>query len=354
MKTRIRKAVFKMSGYTPGEQPSDSAVIKLNTNENPYPPSSRVAATLAKMNAEALRLYPDPVCRRLREILADLHNCLPEQVFCANGSDEILALATRAFVEDRGKIGCFEPSYSLYPVLAKIRGVACELLELGSDFAWRMPREFSCSLFFLTNPNAPTGLLFDKKRIRAFCRRFKGVVALDEAYVDFASADCMDIALEMPNVLALRTLSKSYSLAGLRFGYAVGAAPLIEALYKIKDSYNVNRLTQELAVAALLDQAHMRRNVRRILSTRRRLAVALGRLGFFVHPSEANFLWVRPPAGIDAAALYQDLRSHKIFVRHFPGPRTGGYLRITIGDDRQTDSLLRIFSIIFKEKNNEN
>lgn len=349
MSALIRRAVRRMAGYTPGEQPSDPAVVKLNTNENPYPPSPRVAQALARLAPESLRLYPDPVCRRLREIIARLHRCRPSQVFCANGSDEILALATRAFVEDQGRLGYFEPSYSLYPVLAQIRDVPGVPVELGPGFAWRMPRRLSCSLFFLTNPNAPTGRLFEKARVRAFCRRFRGVVVLDEAYVDFARDHSLALALELPNVLVMRTLSKSYSLAGLRFGYAIGSEPLIATLYKIKDSYNVDRLTQELAAAALLDQAHLRRNIRRILATRRRLTGALQRLGFFVHPSDANFLWVRPPAGVGAAALYQALRHRRILVRHFNGPRTAGHVRITIGTDRQADALLAALTAILRE-----
>ena len=342
-----------MAGYQPGEQPSGSGVIKLNTNENPYPPSPRVAEALAALAVESLKLYPDPVCRRLREIIAKLHKCVPEQVFCANGSDEALALATRAFVEDNGAVGFFEPSYSLYPVLTQIRGAKQQPVALGSNFKWQMPKLPECSLFFLANPNAPTGELFDKKNVKSFCRRFQGVVILDEAYVDFSKETCMDIAIELPNVLAVRTLSKAYSLAGLRFGYAVGAAPIIEALYKIKDSYNVSRFTQEAAAAALLDQAWLRRNVRRIKATRSRMAKALQTLGFHVHPSETNFLWTRPPSGgISAASLYKALRQRKILVRHFEGPRTSDYLRITVGSDSQVDAFLAsLKNTLWKEKN---
>ncbi len=348
MKSFIRKSVRAMTGYTPGEQTADPSVIKLNTNENPYPPSPAVRAVLAACALDALRRYPDPVSRSLRQAIADLHGCGPERVFAGNGSDEILALATRAFVEDAGSIGYFHPSYSLYPVLAAMRDVRTRPVELGGNFEWRMPTGYRSSLFFLANPNAPTGRLYPKAAVKAFCRGFPGVVVLDEAYVDFAGEDCLDLALALKNVLVLRTLSKAYSLAGLRLGYAVGAAPLIAALFKIKDSYNLGRLAQEVGRAALRDQKWMRANVRRVCRTRRRLAAELERQGFEVFPSAANFLWVRPPR-LPAPTLYRRLAAKKILVRHFAGLRTGAYLRITVGTDSQADALLAVLGGLAEE-----
>lgn len=328
-----------MTGYVPGEQTADLQVVKLNTNENPYPPSPRIWDILAGLDLDMLRRYPDPVSGSLRRTIADLHGCAPEQVFAGNGSDEILALCTRAFVEDTGQIGYFDPSYSLYPVLAAIRDVAVCPVALGEHFEWRMPEDYACSLFFLTNPNAPTGMLYPADTVRAFCRRFRGIILIDEAYVDFSSAHGMNLALEFDHVLVLRTLSKAYSLAGLRMGYAVGAAPLIAALFKIKDSYNLDRLTQEVALAALQDQGTMRANVERVKRTRGRMASELERLGFAVCPSEANFLWVKPPR-VPAPTLYRRLCEQRILVRCFSGPRVGDYLRITVGTDSQVDVLL--------------
>jgi len=339
MSAYIKKSVLAMQGYTPGEQPTDSRVIKLNTNENPYPPSPAVREALQNLNAETLRLYPDPVSLVLRRKIADLHGGTPDNVFVGNGSDETLALCSRAFVEDDGAIGYFEPSYSLYPVLARIRAVTASPVALGPDFEWSMPKNYRASLFFMTTPNAPTGIQYPKAEIRAFCARFPGVVVLDEAYVDFAREHCMDLALECNNVLVLRTLSKSYALAGLRLGYIVGAAPLIEALFKIKDSYNIDRITQAAALAALSDQAYMRAMVERIQGTRRRTVAELERMGFRVFPSETNFLWVKPPR-ISAADLYRRLRERNILVRYFPGGRTQDYLRITIGTDEQMQALM--------------
>lgn len=347
MSKYIKKSVLAMQGYTPGEQPTDPQVIKLNTNESPYPPSPAVRKALQNLKVETLRLYPDPVSLALRRKIAELHSSAPENVFIGNGSDETLALCSRAFVEDDGAIGYFEPSYSLYPVLAQIRAVTARPVALGPDFAWAMPTDYQASLFFMTTPNAPTGIQYPKAVIREFCARFPGVVVLDEAYVDFASEHCMDLALEFDNVLVMRTLSKSYALAGLRLGYVVGTAPLIEALFKIKDSYNVDRLTQAVALAALSDQAHMQALVERIKTTRRQTIAELERMGFRVFPSETNFLWVKPPR-ISAADLYLRLREQNILVRFFTGRRTQDYLRITIGTDEQMQALVNAARVLVK------
>jgi histidinol-phosphate aminotransferase len=335
----IRKSVRDLCAYTPGEQPKRAGLVKLNTNENPYPPSPQVKAVLSRLDPDVLRLYPDPVSSLLRQVIADLHGVKREQVFVGNGSDEILALCTRAFVEDDGAIGYFEPSYSLYPVLASIRnvtGIACALTD---RLEWPVVEPTPASLFFLANPNAPTSMLFPKARVKAFCESFPGVVLIDEAYVDFACENCIDLARTHANVLVMRTLSKSYSLAGLRLGYTVGPVALIEALFKIKDSYNVDRLSQEVAVAALTDQAYMQRNTGRIKTTRERLARLLAERGFNVCPSETNFLWVRPSRRA-AQDIFETLKARDVLVRYFPGVRTGEYLRITVGSDEEVDCLL--------------
>ncbi|MBP7275317.1 MAG: aminotransferase class I/II-fold pyridoxal phosphate-dependent enzyme, partial [Kiritimatiellae bacterium] len=249
----IRESVLRMKGYTPGEQPADPGIVKLNTNENPYPPSPAVGDALRRLDPAALGRYPDPVCRRLRKRIASMHGLTPERIFVGNGSDEVLALCVRAFVRrPGGTVGSFEPSYSLYPVLAAIEDVPWEASPLGPEYEWQPPRN-APGVFFLTHPNAPTGMVYPRERIEEFCRAFPGVVVVDEAYVDFADAHLMDLIHTHPNVLVARTLSKSYSLAGLRVGYLAGAEDLIAALYKIKDSYNVDRLAQEIAYVALGD-----------------------------------------------------------------------------------------------------
>ncbi len=339
MKTFIRKAVRELNAYSPGEQPQEPGLVKLNTNENAYPPSPKIKEAIQDAT-EKLRLYPDPVCSELRGELAKLHGCTSDQIFVGNGSDEVLALCVRAFVEKKGTVGYFEPSYSLYPVLAAIQESDTRPVRLNPDFSWTMPADYSASLFFLANPNAPTSILYPKSVVRDFCKSFPGVVLIDEAYVDFSSDHCMDLALSLGNVLVARSLSKSFSLAGLRLGYVVGSQDLIDAFYKIKDSYNVDRLAQQIALAAVRDISHMRRNVDRIKQTRGRIAAELEKRGFRVFPSETNFLWVKPPK-LSASRMFSDLRGKKILVRHFPGELTGDYLRITVGTDEQMNQFLQ-------------
>jgi len=339
--SRIRASVRELHAYVPGEQPGgERKFIKLNTNENPYPPSPKVGEALRDLSAERLRLYPPPAADALRQRIARLHDCGTENVFAGNGSDEVLALCTRAFVENDGCIGYFEPSYSLYPVLAAIRDVRNMPVALGPDFTWRTPPATGSGLFFLTNPNAPTGMVFPQAGIEAFCATYKGVVLIDEAYVDFAADDCMALALRYDNVLVSRTLSKSYSLAGLRVGYCVGSPVLIEALAKLKDSYNLDTVAQTLASAALDDVAYMRRNVDLIKTQRHRLGQALAELGFTVYPSETNFIWTKPPDAIAADAYVARLRDRGILIRYFPEGDLGRYVRITIGTPEEMTALI--------------
>ncbi len=342
MKKLIRPSVAGLTAYTPGEQPRVAGLVKLNTNENPYPPSPAVAQVLRDFAAESLRLYPDPMCNALRGRIAELAGCAREQVFVGNGSDEVLRLAMRAFTQPGGTVAAFEPTYSLYPVLAAADELKYRTVPLPEDFSWVMPpADLDAGLFCLANPNAPTGVFYPLESIRAFCRAFAGVVLIDEAYVDFAGGrDCLELAKTLPNVLVCRTLSKSYSLAGLRLGWAIGSPELIGALYKLKDSYNVDGLAQAVALAALGDVGWMQTNARRIVATRERVAAGLAERGFRVTPSAANFLWVLPPAGMPAADLFAQLREKKFLVRYFPGPRTGDFLRITVGSDEQMDALL--------------
>lgn len=339
MSSRIRASVQALHPYVPGEQPKGPGVVKLNTNENPHGPSPRVGEVLRAFDHLQARLYPDPVCSALREAAARLHGVTPDMVFFGNGSDEVLALCTRAFVEDDGVVSYFEPSYSLYPVLCDIADVRHAPVPLTDDYRWAMPADHRSNLFLLTNPNAPTSLGFDPADIRRFAAGYAGVVVVDEAYADFAGRDCLALARELPNVIISRTFSKAYGLAHLRLGYAVGPAPLIEALYKIKDSYNVNGLTQAAGLAALLDQEYLRATVARILATRARVTAALEGRGWHVLPSETNFLFAEPPGG-DAARIFQGLKDRRIFVRYFPGPRTGRRLRVTIGTDAEMDAFL--------------
>ena len=330
---RIARHVRKLEEYVPGEQPRAKSVVKLNTNENPYPPSPKCRAAIRAFDCARLRRYPDPNCSELCAEIARLNGTTPERVFIGNGSDEILALAAKCFVEDDESIGSLDPSYSLYKTLAAIRNVKWTGLDVTA----------STSLFLLTNPNAPTGEFREPSEIAAFAKKFRGVVIVDEAYGDFARANCMSLATAEANrnLIAMRTFSKSYSLAGLRVGYCVGPRDLIRAMYKVKDSYNVDALAQTVALAAIRDQDWMRKNAAKVIRSRTRLSAALEKRGWDVLPSEANFVFARPPAPAKAADIFARLRERNIFVRYFPGPKTGDRLRVTVGTEPEMKTLLK-------------
>ena len=381
---RIARHVQKLEEYVPGEQPKSKNVVKLNTNENPYPPSPKCAEVLKKFDLDKLRRYCDPDCTELRAALAKLNKTTPDRVFIGNGSDEVLSIAAKCFVENDEKIGSLDPSYSLYKTLAAIRDVEW----VGRDSAGRSSspsssRQASCSrkpsksspsrttsldkvsLFLLTNPNAPTGEFREPADIAAFAATFKGVVIVDEAYADFARANCMALATAEgnKNLIVMRTFSKSYSLAGLRVGYCVGPADLIRAMYKVKDSYNVDAIAQAVALAAVKDQKWMKANAKKVIATRQAFTAELEKRGWDVIPSESNFVFAKPPEhdtqrvhgtqrGRDtpvaseqkapaASRIFAALRAKNIFVRYFKYPNTRERLRITIGTPEQMSKLLK-------------
>jgi len=372
-KKLIRPLVHALHAYVPGEQPKVKGLIKLNTNENPYPPSPKVlAATRAAVDGR-LRLYPNPTAQALREKLAALHGCGPENIIVGNGSDELLALAVRAFVEPAGKfvpvqldpshlpdsylvrkddskcrVQYFWPSYSLYPVLAETHGAETNAVPLKADFSLPSVAElkrgkqwdFRAALTFVTTPNAPSGRGFSTAELDALCAAMKGVTVLDEAYVDFAPETALALALKHPHVLISRTFSKAYSLCFQRVGYFVGHPELIAALDKVRDSYNVNGLGQVAALATLGDLGYYRRNFKRIIATRERLRRELTGLGFEVLPSATNFLLCRPP-GLPAKQWLEELRARKIIVRWFSAPEVNAFIRVTVGTDAEADALLK-------------
>lgn len=359
--SRIRPLVRALRAYVPGEQPKIKGLIKLNTNENAYPPSPRVLKTLRAAVDARLRLYPNPSAERLRAALARRHRCKPEQILVGNGSDECLALAVRAFVEPavcangkgegvdpRTLVQYLTPSYSLYPVLADAHGAVRRPVSLRPDFGLPSAGELErggvwrpdAALTFITTPNAPSGRGYAVGELDAMCGALQGVVVLDEAYVDFAAGNALSLALSHPHVLVARTFSKAYSLCFLRVGYLVGHPELIAALDKIRDSYNVNGLAQIAAVAALGDRAYYRRTFRRIVATRGWLTRELARLGFEALPSETNFVFARPPK-FAAEEWLARLRRRRILVRWFDSPEVSDYLRITIGTERDMKVLVR-------------
>jgi histidinol-phosphate aminotransferase len=365
----IRPLVRALQPYVPGEQPKVKGLIKLNTNENPYPPSPKVLAAVRAAVDGRLRLYPNPTAQLLREKLARLHRCKPENIILGNGSDELLALAVRAFVEparsvtrsqvSKATVQYLHPSYSLYPVLAEIHGAKANAVPLQPDFGLpglvelRRARrwDFGAALTFVTTPNAPSGRGYTTRELDALCRAQKGIVVLDEAYVDFAREHAMCLALKHPHVLVARTFSKAYSLCFQRVGYLVGHPTLIGALDKIRDSYNVNGLGQVAALATLDDLPRYRANFRQIIATRERLGRELAALGFQVFPSRANFILVRPPA-FPAQSWLERLRARKVLVRWFNQPTVRQYLRITIGTPEEAAALLKAAKAILRVNRN--
>ena len=351
----IRPLVETLMPYSPGEQPRMKGLIKLNTNENPYPPSPRVLRAVTDATDGRLRLYPNPTAQPLREKLARLHRCRPENIIVGNGSDELLAMAVRCFVEpaqhwtrpSRALVQFFTPSYSLYPVLADIHGAKVNPVPLNPDFTLPSLRElkrgkqwdFNAALTFVTTPNAPSGRGYPTAQLAQLCRIQKKVVVLDEAYVDFADENALSLALRLPNVLVGRTFSKAFSLCFQRVGYFVGHPVLIGALQKIRDSYNVNGLGQIAALATLNDLPYYRANFHRIIATRQQLARDLAALSFEVLPSQTNFLLARPPR-FPAEHWLEKLRRRKILVRWFNQPTIRDYLRITIGSSAETEALV--------------
>ncbi len=352
----VRPLVRALRPYVPGEQPKIHGLIKLNTNENPYPPSPKVlAATKAAVDGR-LRLYPNPTAQPLREKLARWHRCAPENIIIGNGSDELLAMAVRGFVEpvlgtnrsSRTIVQFFVPSYSLYPVLADIHGAQNNWVPLNSDFTLPAVSElkrskqwdFRAALTFVTTPNAPSGRGYPTQELEHLCRAQRGVLVLDETYADFARENALSLALKYPHVLVARTFSKAYSLCFQRVGYFIGHPDLIGALQKIRDSYNVNGLGQIAALATLADLPYYRANFRKIIATREKLSRELSRLGFQVFPSQTNFILARPPQH-SAREWLQKLRDRKILVRWFDDALVRDYLRITVGTPREAEALLR-------------
>ncbi len=348
LKSLVKPSVQALHAYVPGEQPRDPGLLKLNTNENPYPPSPDVFAALASVTADDLRRYPHPSAAPLRQAIASLHGLAPENVFIGNGSDEVLALFTRAYAPHGGTLGYMSPSYSLYPILGAIAELDCKPYPLNPDFTWTVPDTLDVDLFFLTQPNAPTSLALSPDDIRAAAHRCRGVFLVDEAYVDFAEESALPLLAECPNLMISRSFSKSHSLAGLRVGYALGAAPLIGALDKIKDSYNLDHLAQRIALAAVNDQSTLVSNTTAVRGTRAAAKKQLEARGFDVLDSQTNFLFAEVPPGQNAAGLHEALRAHHVYIRHFPGPQTGNHLRITIGTDDQMDRFFEVLDRLLR------
>jgi histidinol-phosphate aminotransferase len=347
--------VHRLVPYVPGEQPALAKPVKLNTNENPYPPSPRVLdAIRAELgeHAESLRRYPDPVAKRLRATVAAHHGLRADQVFVGNGSDEVLAHAFQALLKHDLPILFPDISYSFYPTYARLYDVQYRTVPLDAAFAIRIEdyAQPNGGVIF-PNPNAPTGHALPLAQIeKLVAANANSVVIVDEAYVDFGAESAIALIDRYPNLLVVHTTSKSRSLAGMRVGFAFGHADLIDALNRVKDSFNsypLDRLAQAAAVAAYEDVEWLRGTRERVMASRARLAASLAELGFEVVPSAANFVFARHPAH-DAAAISAKLREQEIFVRHFNAPRIDQHLRITIGTDDECDTLVAALRNIVK------
>ncbi len=330
-----------MEGYVPGEQPQDAGFIKLNTNENPYPPSPLVRRAILSEAGDALRLYPDPDATRLRRQAAATYGFDLSQVIAGNGSDDLLAMIARAFVGEGGTLCCPTPTYTLYDTLVRIQGGRIAGVPYPDDYA--LPAGLArrgSPVTIVANPNSPSGTAVPVADLDALARRVAGVLVVDEAYADFAGETALSLARERENVIVLRTFSKSFSLAGMRIGLGFAHPRIIAGLNKVKDSYNLCRLSIAAGEAALKDIGWMKANAERIRRTRSDLLAALPPLGFLPFPSQSNFALARRTDGASARPVYEALKARKILVRYFDTPRLGDSLRITVGTDAEVAALL--------------
>ncbi|HEX8340985.1 MAG TPA: histidinol-phosphate transaminase [Tepidisphaeraceae bacterium] len=348
----VRANVRALHGYTPGEQPAiGERVVKLNTNENPFPPSAKVMQAIREIEPEALRRYPNPTADAFRDAAARVLGVKRDNILAGNGSDDVLTVVTRTCLPPGGTLAFPSPTYSLYPVLAAIEDARSA--AVAWEPGWRLPTEAllatGADAIYLANPNAPSGTFVPPAAVAALARAFDGVLLIDEAYVDFADDNCLALVADHPNVVISRTLSKAYALAGLRFGYAVAQEPLIAQMMKVKDSYNCDAIAAAAAAAAIDDQDYARMTWANVRGERTRVAEELTKLGFDVLPSSANFLLAKVPG--DARSLYTDLKDMGILIRYFDAPGLREYVRVTIGTGQENNALLGgVRSLLTKEK----
>lgn len=342
--------VSQLKPYVAGEQPKIANLIKLNTNENPYGPSPKALAAIRDAADDRLKLYPDPASTALRESIARLHGVAVEEVFVGNGSDEVLAHVFNGLLKHDKPLLYPDISYSFYPTYSLLYGIDAVEVPLREDFSIDFSDyDRDCGAIIFPNPNAPTGIAVTRDAIeRLAASKPDTVIVIDEAYVDFGAETAIPLTRDHPNVLVVHTLSKSRSLAGLRVGFAIGQRPLIDALERVKDSFNsypLDRLAQAGATAAIEDEDWFEQSRQKVISSRERLVASLRGLGFAVLPSRANFVFARHPDR-DGAELQAELRSRSVIVRHFAKPRIDQYLRISIGTDEECDALLEALSDI--------
>jgi histidinol-phosphate aminotransferase len=340
----VQPHIARMAGYVPGEQPQGGGFIKLNTNENPYPPSPRVKTALTEAVSDRLRLYPDPMATEFRRTAAELHGVEPDMVLAGNGSDDLLTIITRAFVGPGDLAGFPSPSYLLYSTLIALQDGRAAVVPYTRD--WTLEKNAlavpGLKLFFLANPDSPSGTALEREQIAELAGALECPLVVDEAYADFADPryHAMPLLEDHPNLIVTRSFSKGYSLAGIRLGYLVARAEIVAHLIKVKDSYNCDMLSQVAGIAGLRDQGYLAETRAKILATRSRLTGALRTMGYTVPDSQANFVWATE--GRPARDTFQRLKDHKILVRlmSYPGYPEG--LRISVGTDTEIDRLLEM------------
>jgi histidinol-phosphate aminotransferase len=339
MMAYFRDTIEQMAGYTPGFQPKQADVVKLNTNENPYPPSSRVVEAIRNLPPEKLRKYPEAAGDSFRNAAADVLGIRPENILCTNGGDDLLTICFRAFCDAGRPVAYAQPTYSLYPVLANLQG--CERIEVKRDPKGSLDKlaRIDAPLTVICNPNAPTCDFISVDALAALAAKLTGVLLIDEAYVDFADDNAIRLTNDYNNVIVLRSMSKGYSLAGIRFGFGIAQKMLIDGLMKVKDSYNVDTVSIAAAAAAIRDQAYLKENVQKIVNERTRLTEQLRTMGFEVGDSQTNFILTRCVAQ-NAKDVFDALVQRNIYVRYFALPGLEDKLRITIGTPQQNDLLL--------------
>ncbi len=341
MKVPLNRIFEKLSPYVPGEQPSEENFIKLNTNENPFPPPGKVLGAIKKKIDGSIRRYPDPVAKNLRKTIGKHYGFNAEWVFVGNGSDEILRLCLTAFSSEKDSIVFPYPSYPLYEILSTILDRKPIRINLKSDFS--IPEDFihryTDCMKIIANPDSPSGYFHPVSQIREIAKKLRHVLVIDEAYVDFAENNCLGLVRKFENIIVVRTFSKSFSLAGLRIGYCFGNPYLISALLKIKDSYNINVISQIAGIEAIKHYNSVKENCRKIINNRLYLGKELEKMGFYVFPSSANFILVKP-SHMKAKNLYEMLKNKKILVRYFNTSELKDYLRITVGSMKEIRTLI--------------
>ncbi|MDP7267466.1 MAG: histidinol-phosphate transaminase [Pirellulales bacterium] len=344
----FRPNIDSLQGYVAGQQPQQGKWIKLNTNENPYPPSPAVMQAIGGITGERLTRYPDPVATAFRQQAASVLGVPPSWILCGNGSDDILTVVTRALVAEGGRLRAPYPSYLLYETLAGIQGAQIATVPYERD--WSLSDAFvsdceKVQLAVLANPNSPSGTILSRARIVELAEKLPCPLLVDEAYADFSDENCIRLVAENERIMVSRSLSKSYALAGMRFGFLVAQESIIERLLCVKDSYNCDTLSIAGATAAIADQAWRSENCKKIVATRSRMTEALGDLGFDIPPSQANFLWCTHPT-VPLRPIYERLREERILVRYMEYADWGDGLRISVGSDEQVDACLMMLRMM--------